>query len=66
MCVWVGGERGRKMTVAIGYAVTTGVPKAAMHSQRALYHLGRYGEEMMRTQPDYNLSGQSKAILQQL
>jgi long-chain acyl-CoA synthetase len=29
---------------------TTGTPKAAMHSQEAFYHLGRYAEEMIRTQ----------------
>eukprot|EP01051_Picozoa_sp_SAG22_P012067 SAG22_NODE_1223_length_5120_cov_7.942442_2_plen_369_part_00 len=36
---------------------TTGVPKAAMHSQRALYHLGRFGEELLRSTPEFNLGG---------
>ena len=41
---------------------TTGVPKAAMHSQRALYHLGRYAEQLMRQQPEFNLGGGNRGM----
>jgi|EP01046_Picozoa_sp_COSAG06_P025965 long-chain acyl-CoA synthetase len=38
------------VAVLVTTSGTTGTPKAAMHSQKSLYHLGRYGEELIRTQ----------------
>lgn len=38
------------IAVLVTTSGTTGTPKAAMHSQKSLYHLGRYGEELIRTQ----------------
>jgi long-chain acyl-CoA synthetase len=41
---------------------TTGTPKAVMHSQEAMYHLGRYGEQLGRVQFNGDLVGERMAF----
>ena len=48
------------VAVLVTTSGTTGTPKAAVHSQKALYHLARFGEEMIRkqhTDPSNNFKG---------